>query len=69
MQLPQSRRGPPNMSQTNAQTNYQRTPAWNEADPENLPFSKEQNESHKPTRNTSIPVQLWNTKLSTMRNQ
>ena len=33
------------LSQTNTQNSYQRIPASNKADTENIPFSKEQNKS------------------------
>ena len=51
------------------QNNYQRIPTKNDADPENIPLSKEQNQSHKPTSSTSVPIQLQNSKQATSRNQ
>ena len=53
----------------NVRNNYQRIPAQNETDPENIPRPKEQNQSHKPTSSTGVPIQLRNSKLATSGNQ
>ena len=42
------------MSPTNAQNNRQGIPTKNEGDPENVSLPKKQNQSHKPTRTTSV---------------
>ena len=53
----------------NAPNNFLRIPAKNEVQPENIALPEKQNHSHKTMSNASIPVQLWNNKLATSRNQ
>ena len=49
LQIPGSRRGPPNVSHTHVENNYQRIPVYNEADPANIPHPEKQNQSHEPS--------------------